>query len=254
MILTLVIAFFTIFLINMLAYAVAFVKQTDHLTDITYSLSFFILAISLWGYFGDFGLYKSLLLAMILLWSSRLGAFLLHRISKMGKDERFDAFRENPKGFLKFWILQSISIWIISIPFIIGFSKPVNEIGSLSILGFSLWLIGWLLESVADWQKFTFRQDESKNGKFIQSGLFSRLRHPNYTGEILCWLGVFIYLVPAFSGLEWLSIISPLWIVTLLVFISGIPLLVEKHKEKYGHLKSYQEYVKKSWRLIPFVY
>lgn len=250
----LLIAFIIIFALNMTAYLWAFRKQTDHLTDLTYNLSFFLLAIILWFKGGDFGDLKNVLLAMVLLWSFRLGIYLFTRIKRIGSDERFDAFRESRKGFFKFWLLQSVSIWILSLPFIIVFSKGQIESGIVHMIGGGIWFLGWILESIADQQKAIFKKKEENKGKFIKIGLYKFLQYPNYTGEILCWIGIFIFCAPYLNGVEWLAIVSPLWIICLLVFISGIPLLEKSSQEKYGHLPEFSGYKSKTKKLIPFIY
>ena len=47
-----------------------------------------------------------------------------------------------------------------------------------------------MFESIADYQKRHFLQNESNKGKFIKSGLWSISRHPNYFGEIGIYGGV----------------------------------------------------------------
>jgi steroid 5-alpha reductase family enzyme len=121
-----------------------------------------------------------------------------------------------------------------------------------AIIGVVIWLLGWIIESIADFQKFKFKQKNPDS--FFNGGLYSKVRHPNYLGEILVWIGIFIFTIPSLDGWAWLSIISPIWIVVLLVKISGIPLLEDKAWKKYGDNPEFKKYLKNSWRLIPGLY
>jgi steroid 5-alpha reductase family enzyme len=58
--------------------------------------------------------------------------------------------------------------------------------------GLGIWLTGFIIESVADYQKSVFRSDPANKGRFIQSGIWKHSRHPNYFGEILVWWGVYV--------------------------------------------------------------
>ena len=46
---------------------------------------------------------------------------------------------------------------------------------------------GFLLESVADIQKFNFRQNKENSNRWCDTGVWKWSRHPNYYGEILVW-------------------------------------------------------------------
>jgi steroid 5-alpha reductase family enzyme len=168
----------------------------------------------------------------------------------MGKDARFDAFRGDAMGFLKFWLLQSISISIIILPVLFGL---LDKDLTIHIFAVILWIVAWILQSVADWQKFTFRSQNPSNS-FINNGLFTYVRHPNYTGEVLIWVSIFWFVSSILSGWEWIAVISPIWIIVLLVKISGIPLIEEANQKKYKGNLAFAEYTKKTWRLIPFLY
>jgi steroid 5-alpha reductase family enzyme len=237
--------------LNLLAYFWAYKNQSDKLTDITYSLCFIILSVFLYFYNNKSGVPELILTSMVVLWGLRLGGFLLFRILSIKKDERFDDFRNSKSGFLKFWILQSVSIWLLSLPIIIGLTTSENMI--LQIPALLLFIGGWLLETIADFQKFYFKQKYGKN-TILQSGIYRFVRHPNYAGEIMVWVAVFWYVSPVLKGWQWLSIISPLWLITLLLFISGIPLIEKVNLLKYKDMPEYQKYVKRSKRLIPFIY
>lgn len=235
--------------INISAYVWAYFRQSDHLTDISYSLCFLGVAGILFLYSEDKGNGKVLMLVMIGLWAIRLGSYLLYRIKKMNRDRRFDSFRGNWLRFLKFWILQSISIWIIALPAMV-FLLKTNP--SYWWPGALIWLIGFIMESVADAQKFSFKLKNKE--AFMDKGLYSIIKYPNYLGEILCWIGVFAFAIPSLVGLEWLTIISPTWIIVLLLFISGIPLLEKQYEQKYGDDLQYRKYKRQTHKLIPFIY
>jgi steroid 5-alpha reductase family enzyme len=183
-----------------------------------------------------------------------LGTYLFIRVNRVGKDERFDDFRQSFTGFMKFWILQAGSIILIFLPAFLGMSKDNGHLSILSYAGALIWLVGFLMESIADWQKYQFKSKAENKGKFYEAGLFSFVKYPNYLGEILCWWGIFIYVIPVLQSWEWLSIVSPLWITALLLWISGIPLLEKQYDSKYGHSKEYQEYQKRVYKLIPGIY
>ena len=243
------ISFLLITLVNILAYIWAFRNQSDHLTDISYSACFIAVAVYFFLSYSNIEPARIILLSMVSLWAIRLGGFLFYRIYKMGRDTRFDEFRSSKSGFLKFWLLQSISIWIIALPVMTGLIANDLKIVFPAIL---IWALGWIIESVADWQKFIFKN--SGESGFIQTGLYSKVRHPNYLGEILVWIGIFWYVAPSFDGWMWWSIVSPLWVIILLIRVSGIPLIEKANINKYKSNPAFQNYVQRTWRLIPYFY
>lgn len=243
----------TVILINVIGLLWGYIQQSDKATDLFYSLSFAGLTLILWLGKAD-SLIHHFCLAMVLIWSFRLGSYLFKRIHAMGKDDRFDNMRKSFIRFAGFWFLQAVSVLMLSIPMLILYQKSIIPFGSTHIIGILIWTFGLGIETFADQQKFSFRQNPANNGQFIQSGLWKYIQHPNYLGEILCWVGLFICVVPSLESWEWLSIVSPIWIIFLLVFVSGIPLLQKASKKKYGHLESYQNYQKNTPLLVPFLY
>ncbi len=239
-----------IVLINITGYTWAFKNQKDSITDLTYSASFIIVGWTMLYLFGDFNKGSVILMTMVTLWATRLGLFLFIRIHHIGKDDRFDSFRSNPIGYLKFWLLQSFSIWIISIPVLIYVIK--QEVQPFLMAGIFIWLTGWIIESIADCQKFYFKKKNPED--YYKDGLYAIVQYPNYLGEILCWIGIFVFVFPALQDWEYVSIISPLWIIYLLVRVSGIPLLEKKTKKRYGAQEEVMAYKKQTPKLIPFIY
>jgi len=164
--------------------------------------------------------------------------------------------RENFFKFLKFWILQAISVWIITLPVILFFQNTqiLNDEDSktLSLIGLAIWLIGLLIESFADLQKYKFKQDPENRDKWIESGLWKYSRHPNYFGEITLWIGVYIFVCPFLSNVQTIvAMISPLFIFILLKYVSGAPLLEKSADAKWGQDSAYATYKSKSGIIFP---
>ncbi len=246
---------------NLFIFPIAYRLQTDKLTDITYSLSFATIAV--YGFVAALGttsVAKMILASLILIWALRLGVFLLDRVTKMGKDARFDQIRTNPMRFLRFFLIQAVASWVISLPFLYklldspGEKAGFTDISAIEWVGFAIALIGLILETVADNQKMSFKDQKSNASKLFKEGLYKNLRYPNYTGEILFWIGIFLACLPVITGLKWLTITSPLIIIALLVFLSGIPPIEKSRKKKYGDNPEYQKYVNNTSMLIPGIY
>lgn len=221
----------------------AFLLKTDKLTDLAYGVGFIATAIYAYshGFPNVFGVF---LLFMVIMWGVRISMFLFLRIILTKRDVRFDGIRENFFLFLRFWILQGLTIWIILIPAVVYFrTKEIDyDRWYFFVLGFLIWLKGFVIETVADYQKSRFKTLNPKRTAFVNTGLWKYSRHPNYLGEILCWIGVFLYAVPAMNGLSYLSVIGPLWIIFLLIFVTGIPILEKQYDKRYKNSKEYQEY------------
>ncbi|MEL7221574.1 MAG: DUF1295 domain-containing protein [Bacteroidota bacterium] len=235
---------------NLLMYAIAYFLQTDKITDISYSATFAAIAIAAYTY-SEQQFMDQLILMMVVLWAIRLGGYLLYRVMKIGHDDRFNEIRNNPLSFLFFWIMQGLTCAIVSFAFVQVLQATNKEVDSLFILGIVLAALGWLIETIADAQKFKFKQANPK--EFMNQGLWRKLRHPNYTGELMFWWGLFIASLPYVDNV-FIALLSPIWISLIIIKFSGIRILQNKWQETYGDRPDYQAYVAQSWRLIPYVY
>jgi steroid 5-alpha reductase family enzyme len=124
-------------------------------------------------------------------------------------------------------------------------------LGIFALVGFLTWVLGFGIEVIADQQKSKFRAEPHNAGKFINTGLWSWSRHPNYFGEIVLWIGVALIAVPVLSGWQWLTMISPIFVVILLTRVSGLPMLEKRADEKWGGQPDYEDYKNKTSILIP---
>ena len=114
-----------------------------------------------------------------------------------------------------------------------------------------VWAFGFGVEMIANSQKSKFKADPANNGKYINTGLWSWSRHPNYFGEIVLWIGVAIVALPFLQGWQWVALISPIFITLLLTRISGIPMLEKHADEKWGCQEDYEAYKDSTSILIP---
>ncbi len=236
--------------INGVLFLIAYHLQSDKLTDASYAISFISLAVASYVA-SDKNTYKLLALALVCIWALRIGGFLLYRVIRSGKDRRFDDIRNKFFKFGSFWLGQAITIWVLLIPLTLAFDADMQW-QNIALLGTAIWLAGFLIETVADAQKYRFTNNSANKDKWIDSGLWRYSRHPNYFGEILVWIGLYLYALPALSTVGTLvGISSPVLIAVLLLFISGIPILEKEADKRWGKQSAYQAYKKRTSILIP---
>ena len=190
---------------------------------------------------------------LVVIWAVRLSSFLYLRINRTGKDGRFDRLKTTPIRFLVPWTIQGLWVFLTMVVVIVINSQADSapELGVWDAIGLFIWLLGFGIEVIADNQKTAFNKDPDNAGKWIDSGLWSYSRHPNYLGEILLWTGIAFFGVPCFQGLERVAWISPLFIYVLLTKISGIPILDRRAQEKWGEQVEYQKYRENTPALVP---
>eukprot|EP00794_Sanderia_malayensis_P010805 gene10806-11959_t len=237
-------------------WAVAAYFKTEAFYDLAGSSTFLLLSwLSLnWG--GTFHTRQVLQTLFTSLWAVRLGSYLVVRIiNDKGIDKRFNRARDSPRMFFIFWTIQAAWIWITLSPtMILNLKRRNRPLQLRDYVGWSLWMVGFLFETIADQQKSVFRNNPENKNKWIDTGLWSISRHPNYFGEITLWLGSFLSASSVFGGYDWLSFGSPLFVAFLLTNVSGLPLLERQADKKWGHIAEYQNYKMHTPKLVPFLW
>ena len=242
------------FLIQWIVFVPSFWRQTEKFFDLTGSLTYLSVAGLGLSLAPKIDARSLLLFSMISIWAMRLGWFLFHRIHKAGKDGRFDALKPSLFRFLGAWTLQGLwVVFTLAAALAAIASTKRMELGLFALIGSAIWLLGFSIEASADQQKRTFSGDSKNRGKFIQTGLWSISRNPNYLGEIMLWIGVAIIAFPVLVGWQWLTLTSPLFVALLLIRVSGIPLLEKRANVKWGGQKDYEAYKLKTPILLPWV-
>ena len=247
-----------IFVIQWIAYIPAFIFKTEKFYDLTGSLTY-ITAIS-------FALYStntpqnldlgSLIIGIaIILWAIRLGSFLFMRIHKDKKDGRFDSIKTSFSQFFMTWTLQGMWVFICSSAALVAIANPTGvPINIVFIIGLALFILGFVVEIIADNQKSVFRSIPENKDVFINEGLWARSRHPNYFGEITLWTGITVMGISTFEGMNYLALFSPIFSYLLLNYVSGVRMLEYRGQKKWGHLDAYQAYKKSTPKLIPRIF
>ena len=66
------------------------------------------------------------------------------------------------------------------------------------------------------------------------------------------WVGIYLYVLPSLPPvLALVGLVGPLFIISLLLFVSGIPPLEKSANERWGKDKNYQEYKRRTSILVP---
>jgi steroid 5-alpha reductase family enzyme len=189
---------------------------------------------------------------MIFIWAGRLGSFLFRRIHAAGGDQRFDHIKISSSRFFVAWTLQGAWVVMTGCAALTAImSAEQTAVGVIYVMGAVMWMVGFVIEVMADQQKSRFRADPANIGRFINVGLWARSRHPNYFGEILLWAGIAVMAIPYLSGTQWVVMLSPLFVYALLTRISGIPTLARRGQQQWGDDPIYQAYVANTPRLLP---
>ena len=243
------------FIIQWILFIPAYLLQTEKFYDISGSITY--ISVVSYCFFNNYdsenlNIGNVILSMIIIVWALRLGSFLFIRIKKAGEDIRFREIKKSPTRFFMTWTLQGMWVSLCSACALTGIAKGII-INNYFYFGLAVFLIGFIIEIIADNQKTKFRSNPENKDKFIDSGLWKFSRHPNYMGEILLWLGISIISLSSLEDFELVTLISPLFTYLLLVYVSGIRILEYNGDKKWGHLDSYKEYKKNTPRLIGYL-
>lgn len=222
-------------------FIVSRVLRRNDVADIAWGLGF-ILIVWLAGLLAGFSSKAVLVNSLITVWGWRLARhiYLRNRVKK--EDFRYKKFQR--QSYLRVYMVQGILLFIIALP-----AVYVNLSGArlfwVDFIGAGIWLFGFIFEAVADKQLAKFIGQPQNKGKLMTAGLWQYSRHPNYFGEVVQWWG--IYLIALFVTGGWVTIIGPLTITSLILFVSGVPLL----EKKYAGRPDWEDYKRRTSPFLP---
>lgn len=238
-----------------------FVRRND-IVDAVWGIGFVVIAAVTFPV-ERAGILQWAVATMTCLWAVRLAAYILYRTHGQPEDYRYRQWREQ---WGKWWplytyvyvfLLQGALMPFVALPVIVANSALVNPVWTASwplVIGVVLWTVGFVCETVADWQMTMFRKNRQP-GQILSTGLWRYSRHPNYFGESLMWWGMAAAVCGhsftvggELAAWSMLAFVGPVLITFLLLRVSGVPLLERKYKQN----PVYQEYVRRTSTFIPW--
>jgi len=100
----------------------------------------------------------------------------------------------------------------LAIPIFLISVSPSTQLSLLEIIGFTIFILSIVFETVADYQKLKFLKEmkrQNKKNMVCDIGLWKYTRHPNYFAEWMVWNGLIIASIPSYISL---SDLEALWL------------------------------------------
>lgn len=234
------------------AYFASTAKEDNGIADISWGVGFIIAAFTSLSLNNALNSRKILVSTLVFFWGMRLASYIWLRRHRAEENPRFREFlaqsgkHPSLKSFLRVFIFQGFLLLVVAFPVIY-----INTYGgpAMTILdwgGTMMWVVGFLMESIADFQLFAFRKNEYNRGNVLTTGLWKYSRHPNYFGESLMWWGIFTIALSVPGA--YATAIGPLLLTFLLLRVSGIPVL----ERRYAGDSRYREYQQTTSAFIPW--
>lgn len=230
-------------------FVVSIIKKRNDIADIAWGLGFVLIA-WLSYYLSEYSFKALVINCLVTIWGLRLAWYINNRNKNKPEDSRYLEWRKTWKYFylrsyLQVFLLQGLFLYLISLPVMFINYSVSSGFGFLEVVGILVWVTGFYFESSGDKQLKEFKSNPVNKGKLMNRGLWKYTRHPNYFGEVTQWWGIFIMALSIPNSL--FTVIGPLTITILILFVSGIPLL----EKKYTGRSDWEEYKKKTSVFFP---
>ena len=233
------------------------IKNTG-IVDIIWGLGFAIQALVFYltsKFQENFLWYRALFVALVVVHGLRLSIYILIRAIGKPEDKRYTELFRNKYGGNFWWIsLFTVFLFQLIINLIIGFpifafacSKRMTIENISYGIGMGIMFFGTVYETIADLQLYFFKKNPENKGKVLNRGLWFYSRHPNYFGEGVFWIG--LYIVNISAG-EYFTAFSPVIMIIFLLFVSGVSINEQFMKKNYSN--EYKHYILSTSSYIPW--
>ncbi len=214
----------------------------------------FIIGYWIFNTHSDFSIVSVLIFLVTLFWSIRLTLNWVRGWRGLShEDWRYIKLREdNPSiypliNFTGIHLFPTIIVFICLIPAYYAIIKAEPNLNIIIILGAVLCVASTIIAFIADEQMRAFRSKSMESG-CMERGLWKYSRHPNYLGEILFWLGIWIMAMGVDLN-NWWTLFGWIALTLMFVFIS-IPMMEKRSLSKradYANLMSRVPMLFKFW-------
>ncbi|QSB06410.1 DUF1295 domain-containing protein [Natronoglycomyces albus] len=237
----------------LLTFAVAVATGKHRVVDVAWGLAFAIVAFTTWWMSAGHGddLTRAVVTTATIVWGLRLATHIAWRSRGKPEDPRYEEMLSKAKGnrnvYALRWVyvLQGSLVWFISWPVQVAQYAAAPPL-ALLWLGVAIWLLGFVFESVGDYQLAAFKNNPANKGKVLQSGLWRYTRHPNYFGDACVWWGLFVMACGSWVGAA--TIVAPLTMTYFLAAKTGKPLM-EEHLSRTR--PEYVDYINRTSGFVP---
>jgi len=141
--------------------------------------------------------------------------------------------------------LTSFLFFMLFYLFGVSAGSHTEPIGLIDTAGILLFLAGSYINTMADYQRFTWKKNIENKGRLYTKGLFKYSMHINYFGDSISYFGL------AMITLESVCIFVSIGIIVNFIVLQ-IPMLDRHLGNKYGN--EFKEYAKRSKKFVPFIY
>lgn len=210
-------------------FVVGLILKRNDVADIAWGIGF-IVASFVPLFIGGFALDRSVLVTtLVVVWGGRLAYHIFKRNIQKTEDRRYVEWRNAwgkwliPRAYGQIFMLQGVLLVLVVMPVLVINTYRGGVLTVFDVVGVLVWIVGFYFESQGDKQLKNFIKNPDNKGKILNTGLWKYTRHPNYFGEVTQWWGLWIIALSVPHG--WIGIIGPLTITTLILKVSGIPLL-----------------------------
>lgn len=195
---------------------------------------------------------QALLLGVVAFWATRLTANWLTGWTGLDhEDWRYTRLRQQTGAafplvdLLGIHLFPTVLVFLGTLPAWWAVTSDA-PFGLLDALAFSTAGLATVLEGLADRQMRAFKARGPAPDACIDEGLWAWSRHPNYVGEILFWVGVWMFGLQA--GAPGWTIAGPLCMIALFRVVS-IPMMERRTLAKRP---AFAEHVARKPMLLPF--